>query len=125
MHKTSWKEIAAERVGELISRQAVNGENATVGRFLFGRGAVIPRHFHANEQYSLVLSGSLRFVFDDSEVVVSAGEMLFIPGHVPHSVVAVEDTEDVDFFAPRREDWIRKEDSHLRQNQTAAKAVQT
>jgi hypothetical protein len=28
--------------------------------------------------------------------------------------VALEDTVDVDIFAPRREDWIRKEDSYLR-----------
>jgi hypothetical protein len=33
---------------------------------------------------------------------------------VPHSAVALEDTVDVDIFAPRREDWIRKEDSYLR-----------
>ena len=32
----------------------------------------------------------------------------------PHSAVAMEDTVDVDIFAPRREDWIRKEDSYLR-----------
>jgi mannose-6-phosphate isomerase-like protein (cupin superfamily) len=54
------------------------------------------------------------FVFDDREIMVSAGEALPIPAHVPHRVVAIEDTVDVDFFAPRREDWIRKEDAYLR-----------
>lgn len=124
MHKSSWKEMAAERIGEGIERQTVHGENATVGRFVLGRGAVIPRHLHANEQYSMVLSGSLRFVFDDREIVLNAGEILCIPGNVPHSLVALEDTEDVDFFAPRREDWLSKGDSYLRLNQTAAKSVQ-
>jgi hypothetical protein len=30
----------------------------------------------------------------------------------------MEDTVDLDFFAPRREDWIRKEDSYLRQGKS-------
>ncbi len=134
MRKSSWKELASETVAEGILRQALNGENATVARFSLSRGAVIPRHVHANEQYSrvravlaarvvMVLSGSLRFVFDDREVVVNTGEVLVIPGNVPHSLVALEDTEDLDFFAPRREDWIRNEEAHLRQNQTAARSV--
>lgn len=123
MHKSSWKEVAAETIADGISRQMLHGESATVGRFLLGRGAVIPRHVHANEQYSMVLSGSLRFVFDDREVVLNAGEIILIPGNVPHSLVALEDTEDVDFFAPRREDWIRKDDGYLRQQPTAAKIV--
>lgn len=125
MHKTSWKEMEAERISDLISRQMVHGESATVGRLLLSRGAVVPRHSHVSEQYSLILSGALRFVFDDREVTVNAGEMLFIPSHVPHSAIALEDTEDLDFFAPRREDWIRKEDAYLRQNQTPAGAVQS
>jgi mannose-6-phosphate isomerase-like protein (cupin superfamily) len=67
-----------------------------------------------NEQYSWITSGLLKFVFDDREILVGAGEVLVIPANVPHSAVAMEDTVDVDFFAPRREDWIRKEDSYLR-----------
>ena len=124
MYKTSWQEMETERISDLISRQMVHGENATVGRLLLARGAVVPRHFHVSEQYSLILSGALRFVFDDQEIIVGAGEILFIPSNVPHSAVALEDTVDLDFFAPRREDWIRKEDAYLRQNQTAAQAVQ-
>jgi len=83
---------------------------------LFQRGAVVPRHSHRSEQYSLILSGSLKFTFDDHEVIVRAGEVLLIPANVPHSAEALEDTVDVDFFAPRREDWIDGTDSYLRSN---------
>jgi quercetin dioxygenase-like cupin family protein len=124
MPKVSWTEIPVERIGDLISRQTVNGESATVARFVLLRGAVISRHAHPNEQYSVVLTGALQFVFDDREEPVSAGEMMFIPGNVWHSAVALEDSVVLDFFAPRREDWIRKEDAYLRQSQTAVKAVQ-
>ena len=46
---------------------------------------------------------------------VRAGEILVIPAHVPHEAIALEDTVDIDFFAPRREEWIRGDDAYLRQ----------
>jgi unsaturated pyranuronate lyase len=115
MEKMSWERLEGEQLSKLISRQMLSGENATVARLLLARGAVVPRHSHVSEQFSLILSGALKFVFDDREVLVNAGEVLFIPANVPHSAVALEDTVDVDFFAPRREDWIRKEDAYLRE----------
>jgi unsaturated pyranuronate lyase len=118
MQKTSWAQMVPEKMTDLITRQMVNGENATVARLMLARGAVVPRHSHVSEQYSLIFSGALKFIFDDREVLVKAGEVLYIPANVPHSAVAMEDTEDLDFFSPRREDWIRKEDSYLRQATT-------
>ena len=112
--KSSWKTLEIEKLNDKLSRQMISGENATISQLLLKQGAVVPRHSHVNEQYSWILSGALKFVFDDREIVVSAGEILLIPADVPHSAVAMEDTVDVDIFAPRREDWIRKEDAYLR-----------
>jgi quercetin dioxygenase-like cupin family protein len=120
MEKASWEKLPQEQLSHLIGRQMMNGENATVARLLLKRGAVVPRHWHISEQFSLILEGKLRFDFDDQEIVVNAGEILFIPANVPHSAVALEDTVDVDFFAPRREDWIRKEDAYLREGSAKA-----
>jgi quercetin dioxygenase-like cupin family protein len=119
-YKKAWQDIENEPITDLIGRQMLSGENATIGRLLLKRDAVVPRHFHVSEQYSIILSGSLRFVFDDREVVVNAGEILFIPANVPHAAIALEDTVDLDVFAPRRDDWIRKEDAYLRQGNQAA-----
>ena len=112
--KTSWKAIELEKLNDKISRQMISGENATVSQLMLKKGATVPRHSHMNEQYSWIISGALKFVFDDREILVGEGEVLVIPANVPHSAVALEDTVDVDIFAPRREDWIRKEDSYLR-----------
>ena len=103
-----------EQLNDKLSRQMISGENATISQLLLKKGAVVPRHSHMNEQYSWIISGTLKFIFDDREILVGAGDILVIPPNVPHSAVAVEDTVDVDIFAPRREDWIRKEDSYLR-----------
>ena len=103
-----------EQLNDKLSRQMISGENATISQLLLKKGAAVPRHSHMNEQYSWIISGALRFVFDDREILVGAGDILVIPPNVPHAAVALEDTVDVDIFAPRREDWIRKEDAYLR-----------
>lgn len=114
LEKVSWKTIEIEQLNDRLSRQMISGENATISQLVLKKGATVPRHSHMNEQYSWILSGALKFVFDGREILVEAGDVLVIPANVPHSAVALEDTVDVDIFAPRREDWIRKEDSYLR-----------
>jgi quercetin dioxygenase-like cupin family protein len=111
---TSWDKIELEKLSATITRQMLNGEHATVARICLTSGAVVPRHAHVSEQFSLILTGVLRFIFDDYEQIVRGGEMIFIPGNVPHAAVALEDTVDLDFFSPRREDWISKDDDYLR-----------
>ena len=112
--KTSWKTIEVEKMNDLLTRQMISGENATISQLVVKRGGKVPRHSHVNEQYSWILSGLLKFIFDDREILVGAGEILVIPPNTPHGAEALEDTVDVDIFAPRREDWIQKEDAYLR-----------
>jgi quercetin dioxygenase-like cupin family protein len=114
IEKSSWKSIEIEQMNDKMTRQMISGENATISQLVLKKGATVPRHSHVNEQYSWITSGSMKFIFDDREVLLGAGDILLIPANAAHSAVALEDTVDVDFFAPRREDWIRKEDSYLR-----------
>jgi quercetin dioxygenase-like cupin family protein len=81
------------------------------------KGCVVPKHQHENEQLTYVLEGKLRlWVGDDQRQVVDVGpgEVLFIPGNVPHKAEALEDTLDVDVFSPPRQDWLDKTDDYLR-----------
>jgi quercetin dioxygenase-like cupin family protein len=114
LEKSSWKTMEIEQLNDKLSRRMISGENATISQLLLKKAATVPRHSHMNEQYSWIISGALKFVFDDREILVGEGEILLIPANVAHSAVALEDTVDVDIFAPRREDWIRKDDSYLR-----------
>ena len=114
MEVTSWERIELETLSNTITRQMLNGQHTTVARIVLRRGAVVPRHSHESEQFSLILSGALKFLFDEGERIVHAGEMVFIPSNVPHAAEALEDTVDLDIFSPRREDWIRKDDAYLR-----------
>jgi hypothetical protein len=79
IEKSSWKTLEIEQLNDKLSRQMISGENATVSQLLLKKGAVVPRHSHVNEQYSWITSGLLKFVFDDREILVGAGEVLVIP----------------------------------------------
>jgi quercetin dioxygenase-like cupin family protein len=109
-----WKEIEREQLGPLTARQVVHSERLTVARIYLKKGAVVARHQHENEQVSYLLEGRLRFDFDTEQVIVGAGEVMQIDSQRPHRVEALEDSLALDIFQPVREDWLRGEDSYLR-----------
>ncbi len=114
MNLHHWNEIPTERLNESVTRKAFHTGQMTIARLVMSKGAKVPRHHHVNEQVTNVESGSLLFFFDDSRIVVNAGESLAIPPNVPHAVDALEDSVALDLFTPRREDWISGDDAYLR-----------
>ena len=111
----SWSSIEVEQLNPLLQRQFVHGDQAMLTRFHLAKGCIIPRHSHPNEQISYIVTGSLSFDFGEGDVrIVNAGEILVIPGNVPHSAITLEDTLAFDVFAPPRQDWINKTDAYLR-----------
>jgi quercetin dioxygenase-like cupin family protein len=109
-----WNQIPKEQMNPHTVRQVIHTGRITIARLALLKGAVVSRHSHENEQVTMLESGKLRFIFDDREQIVSAGEALEIPPHAPHAVEALEDSLAVDVFAPVREDWIRGDDAYLR-----------
>jgi quercetin dioxygenase-like cupin family protein len=110
-----WNDIEVEAMSSTIGRQLLVGTNLMVARVLLKKGARVPLHSHHNEQVTYILEGALHFFIDNKELIVSAGEVLCIPPHMPHEAIALEDTVDVDIFTPPRQDWLNKEDAYLRQ----------
>jgi quercetin dioxygenase-like cupin family protein len=105
-----------ERMMERVERRFLSGERSTLAQVWLAKGAIVPTHTHESEQLSYIVSGALRFRLGDGdeEHVVRGGEVLEIPSNVPHAAEALEDTYDLDFFAPRRDDWISGDDAYLR-----------
>lgn len=113
-----WDDLPEERVTDSLARRLVTGERMTLAHLRLDAGTRVPMHVHDNEQLSWVVEGALRFVVGagetGEEVVVRAGEVLHLPGGVPHSAEAVEDTLAVDVFSPPRHDWVDGDDAYLR-----------
>jgi quercetin dioxygenase-like cupin family protein len=114
MSLSSWNTIPSEQLNPLMSRQSVHTDRMTVAMLKIGKGAVVPRHSHENEQVTQVISGALLFKLADGDVTLEAGGILVLPSGQPHEVHALEDSVALDTFAPRREDWIRGDDAYLR-----------
>lgn len=98
-----------------VQRRFVSGARTTVAQIWLAKGALVPKHTHESEQVSYIVSGALRFTLGEGDqVTVRSGEILVIPSDLPHAAEALEDTYDLDLFAPRREDWISGNDAYLR-----------
>lgn len=114
-----WDEIEREEVTDSIARRLFTGERMMLAQVYLDKGAIVPRHSHENEQLTWIVEGALRFWLgeegtpDFQELVVSAGEVLFIPSNVLHKAEALEDTFDVDVFSPPRQDWLDGTDSYF------------
>ena len=102
-----WDEIALEKITEMMSQKVIAGEREMLAQTYLKRGALIPMHTHESEQMTYILQGALRFLVNGEEVIVREGEVLHIPANVPHQAEALDDTFELDVFAPLREDWQR------------------
>ncbi len=115
---TRWADVPAEPMNALLTRAFITGSQAMIARIDLKKGCVVPRHSHANEQIAWIVEGALVFALgeegSEKRVTVRAGEVLVIPGGLPHAAEALEDTVDYDIFAPPRQDWIDKNDAYLR-----------
>ncbi|MDE3194484.1 MAG: cupin domain-containing protein [Chloroflexota bacterium] len=119
MAEAAWKvhkieQQPRERMIAGIERRYLSGAQTTLAQIFFPKGALVPEHTHPNEQVSFIVTGAVRFTLGGDVVDVGAGEVLVIPPHMPHSAEALEETYDLDFFSPRREDWISGNDAYLR-----------
>lgn len=110
-----WDAIEPEKMNALVTRQYLVGSNVMLARLVLKKNARVPMHQHRHEQVSHVVEGALKFVIEGRETMVRAGEILCIPPHVPHEVVAMEDSVALDIFNPPREDWINGDDAYLRE----------
>ncbi len=115
-----WDDVELETMSDVISRKVISGEKAMVAQVFLKKDAVVPEHFHESEQITYILEGALKFELEGREVVVHKGEVLHIPSYVPHRAVALEDTLDLDIFAPIRKDWLTKDDRYLRRGEREA-----
>ena len=118
LHAINWDEVELETVNASMRRRIVTGEKMTVARIYFEDGFTVPMHSHHNEQITQVVKGKMHFVFggdEPKEMILAAGDVVVIPAHVPHQATCIGDVEEIDMWAPRRDDWLDGTDDYLRE----------
>ncbi|HVZ93722.1 MAG TPA: cupin domain-containing protein [Phycisphaerales bacterium] len=102
----TWSELAVDMPMPLLERRRVIGEQAMISHITLHKGCDVPTHSHANEQFSAIISGKLRFGIGAvgspgrREVDVGPGQVIHLPANVPHSALAMEETVVLDIFSP-------------------------
>jgi len=114
----NWDAIELETVNPSMQRKIVTGEKMTVARIYLADGFVVPMHSHHHEQITQVIKGRMLFVFGegrDKEIEFGPGDVVVIPAHLPHQATCIGDVEEMDMWAPRRDDWLDGTDDYLRE----------
>lgn len=65
----------------------------------------LPEHAHPHEQIVNVLEGTLELTVAGESHVLTPGDVLVIPGGVPHAAVARTPVRVLDVFSPVRDDY--------------------
>jgi quercetin dioxygenase-like cupin family protein len=95
-----------EQISPLVQRQMLHGTQSTFVKWTIKKGRVFPLHHHANEQITWITQGRCEVYSQGKKFTMAAGTALVIPPNTPHEFVCTEDTMDIDFFSPQRQDWI-------------------
>jgi quercetin dioxygenase-like cupin family protein len=117
LNKINWDEVPVEEVNSSMSRKIVWGEKLMIARIKFKNGFVVPLHHHIHEQVTQVISGKMRFWFGankEQTMDLNPGDVVVIPSDLPHEALMIGEVEEIDTWAPPRQDWLDKTDNYLR-----------
>jgi len=95
-----------EQVSPLVQRQYLAGAQSTFVKWTVKKGGVFPLHHHASEQITWITEGRCEVYSQGKKFIMTSGTVIVIPPNTPHEFVCTEDTIDIDFFSPQRQDWI-------------------
>jgi len=74
----------------IVSKALLDKQAGTLTLFAFDAGQKLSEHTAPYDAVVQVVDGRGVFTVGDRDVEVSAGQVLIMPGHIPHAVNAVE-----------------------------------
>jgi len=83
----------------------IHSEHMTLAYWVVEAGAALPEHSHPHEQVANVLEGEFELTVAGETRALVPGQVVVIPGDVPHSGRALTDCQLLDIFHPVREDY--------------------
>ncbi|HPQ54811.1 MAG TPA: cupin domain-containing protein [Spirochaetota bacterium] len=97
---------AVDIVQGITMKTTVFGEHTLMTEFHLVKGVTLPSHCHPHEQTGYLVSGKLILRVGNEEFSVDPGDSWCVPGNVPHSAVAIEESTAIEVFSPVREDYL-------------------
>lgn len=91
-----------------IRQDFPHGTNMNVLHSILKDGAVVASNTHPEEQMGYIIRGSLEVIIGEEKSILKAGDVYFVPPNVPHSFIAIGESEAIDVFSPIHEFWSLK-----------------
>lgn len=91
---------------EGFKARVVHGTDCTLAFWRVDAGAELPEHAHPHEQVLSVESGTFELTVAGETRTLGPGEVVPIPGDVPHGGKAITDCVLLDVFRPKRAEWV-------------------
>ena len=82
--------MIAYAAGSVVSKTLVDKKIGTITLFAFDAGQGLSEHQAPFDAVVQIIEGKARLTIGGKEVTASAGELIIMPGHVPHAVNADE-----------------------------------
>lgn len=102
-NETSW-----EDVGNGITRQIYGyDDKIMLVKAKFEKGGVGQLHSHHHSQVTYVDSGVFEMTIGDDKKIIRKGDGFYVPPHVVHGCVCIEEGMLIDVFSPHREDFLK------------------
>ena len=76
--------------GQVVSKTLIQNKNVSLTLFSFDQGEEISSHSSDGDAMVTVLDGTGKFTVGDEVFILSKGETLVMPNHVPHAVYGEE-----------------------------------
>ena len=83
-------DMIAYATGSVVSKTLVDKKIGTITLFAFDAGQGLSEHQAPFDAVVQIIEGKARLTIGGKEVTASAGELIIMPGHVPHAVNADE-----------------------------------
>lgn len=103
--------MKADRISPGMSRRFVMADKSTMAIYNLRKGVVVPVHSHDSEQLTFVQEGRLCVVVGGQAFDLRQGQLVVIPANAPHSIEALENSVEYDYFAPPRSSWVDDRDT--------------
>ena len=85
MRIDSWNAEIDGPFSETALRRKIEGLGFCVTRYVYPPSTYFPRHTHPMDKMDAVVSGEFRVVLEETEVLLKAGDALFVPAGAVHS----------------------------------------
>lgn len=97
--------IPAREILPGFNGKFVHSDAMTLAYWDIDEGASLPEHAHPHEQVVNMLEGEFEITVDGNPLSLKPGDVVVIPGNVPHFGTAITKCRILDVFSPARDDY--------------------